>query len=163
MDFLIRSLTLEDEPFLWEMLYQAIYLPEGVAPFPREILQQPDIRRYVQDWGRAGDAGTVAVETGAGIPIGAAWVRLWRADDKGYGYVDAATPELSVALLPGYRGGGVGTRLIERLLQEIDGAYPAVSLSVSAENPAVRLYQRLGFEPVSAEGTSLVMVRRSRQ
>ena len=57
MNCIIRPLELEDEPFLWEMLYQAIYVPEGKTPLPREIIQIPELARYVQSWEREGDCG----------------------------------------------------------------------------------------------------------
>src|SRR5689334_4247341 len=94
----IRPLTLADEAFLWEMLYLAIYVPEGAAPFPRDIVRSPEIRRYAQDWGQADDLGLVAVRQEYGEPVGATWTRLLKGENKGYGYVDEATPELTMAV-----------------------------------------------------------------
>jgi len=93
----------------------------------------------------------------AGERIGAAWVRLLQGDDRGYGHVDDDTPELSVAVRPQWRNRGVGTALLLRLLENL----PRVSLSVDSRNPAVRLYEQLGFEVVAAEHTSLIMLRRA--
>jgi ribosomal protein S18 acetylase RimI-like enzyme len=53
-----------------------------------------------------------------------------------------------VAVAPGWEGRGVGTELIETLLDSARGRFPGIVLSSRAENPAVRLYRRLGFEPV---------------
>jgi GNAT superfamily N-acetyltransferase len=72
-----------------------------------------------------------------------AWLRCFPASEPGYGFVDESTPELSIAVLPAYRGKGIGSRLLERLLQGVDAA----SLSCDPANPAWRLYVRLGFEP----------------
>jgi hypothetical protein len=47
-EFQIRPLAQADEPFLWEMLYHALFVPPGMAPFPRELIYQPAIRRYVE-------------------------------------------------------------------------------------------------------------------
>lgn len=80
--------------------------------------------------------------------------------DRGYGYVDDATPELSIALLPAYRGRGIGSQLLARLLEQAQGCCPGVSLSVSAGNPARRLYERFGFEIVAERGSSLTMLKR---
>lgn len=52
---------------------------------------------------------------------------------------------MDIALLPAYRGRGVGSTLIEDLLREAAGSRRFVSLHVEAANPARRLYQRLGF------------------
>ena len=67
------------------------------------------------------------------------------------------TPELSVAVMPGYRGQGIGTRLLNALLDTASKSYDAVSLSVQADNPALRLYQRLGFEVIEDGGTWFTM------
>jgi GNAT superfamily N-acetyltransferase len=153
----IRPVEDGDEPALWEMLYHAIHVPPGSERPPRDVVRRPELARYVQDWGRDGDMGYLAVEAATGQPAGAAWLRLLSGESKGYGYVDEATPELSIAVLPGFRGRGIGTLLLRRLLGMAAGRYPAVSLSVSAGNPARRLYERLGFEPVAEDGGSVTM------
>lgn len=157
LDYIIRPLTQEDEPFLWEMLYHAIYVADG-DPLPeRDVIKQPEVARYVRDWGRADDSGFIATDAFSQQPIGAAWLRLLTGDDKGYGYIDDATPELSVAVLPDCRGKGIGTMLLTKLLQTASIHCSAFSLSVAPDNPARRLYQRLGFEVVGTSGTSLTM------
>ena len=154
---IVRPLTAADEPFLWEMLYQALYVPEGADPFPRDVVRLPEISRYAEDWGRFDDLGFVAVidET----CVGAAWIRLLKGANKGYGYVDETTPELTIAVEPTFRGRGIGTKLLARLIAEAKNRYHAVSLSVSADNPALRLYRRFGFEVVATSGNSLTMIK----
>lgn len=154
----IRPLTADDELTLWNMLYHALYIPAG-QPLPaRDILREPSIQRYVKDWGRAGDAGVV-VET-AGRAVGAAWLRLWSDDDSGYGFVDTATPELSIAVLPEQRGRGIGSQLLTRLLETAQTSFTGVSLSVQRDNPALALYRRFGFKVVCEDGDSLTMIMR---
>src|SRR3712207_8949587 len=51
-----------------------------------------------EGWGRSGDAGVIADDAATG-PVGAAWYRLFGADEPGYGFVGEATPEFSVAVL----------------------------------------------------------------
>jgi ribosomal protein S18 acetylase RimI-like enzyme len=159
MDCRIRPATPDDEPLLWEMLYLALFVPPGKPPLPRDLVQDPELARYVRHWGREHDLGAVALHPTQGEPIGAAWLRLWDGVERGYGFLDARTPELSMAVLPAYRGQGVGTRLLARLLGAADERYEAVSLSVATDNPAVRLYQRFGFAVVVRGGTSLTMRR----
>ncbi len=109
-------------------------------------------------WGqKPGDEGLIAVDNQSDLPIGAVWTRILPAEDPGWGFVDADTPELGVALLPDYRGQGIGTVLMTQLLAQMSGRFKAVSLSVDPKNPAMRLYRRLGFEVVGASGTSLTM------
>ena len=155
--YFIRRLTREDEGFLWEMLYHALYVPDGQLPFPRESVNEPGISKYVLGWGREGDQGFAAIDRPTANPIGAAWFRSFAEENQGYGYVDHATPELSVAVLPGLRGRGIGADLLRHLIEEARPHYPALSLSVSPENPAVRLYRRLGFEVLRQDANSLTM------
>jgi len=115
-------------------------------------LRDPAIARYVDGWGtRSGDSGLIALVDSAGV--GAAWLRYFPASEPGYGFVDERTPELSIAVLPAYRGKGIGSRLVERLLQGVH----ATSLSCDPANPAWRLYLRLGFEPLPDSRTMLRM------
>jgi ribosomal protein S18 acetylase RimI-like enzyme len=159
MDIRIRPLTTEDEPFLWEMLYQSIHVPEGEEPPPRELLHEPELSRYVRDWGlRPGDAGYVAVEADTARPVGAVWLRLLTGENRGYGWVDDETPELAIAVLPDCRGRGIGTRLLTHLLASEHGS-SSISLSVSADNPARRLYERHGFVTVEQGDDHLTMKR----
>jgi ribosomal protein S18 acetylase RimI-like enzyme len=95
---------------------------------------------------RPDDLGVVAEKEG--VPIGAAWLRRWSGQQRGYGFVDKATPELSMSVLPAHRGRGVGTTMLRRLLSAAEERYAAVSLSVAASNPARRLYEREGFVPI---------------
>jgi ribosomal protein S18 acetylase RimI-like enzyme len=142
------------------MLYQAIYVPAGADPFPRDIVTRPEISRYAECWGQQDDLGFIAVNEETPSPIGATWIRLLKDAAKGYGYVDETIPELTIAVTPEYRGQGVGTKLLDRLIAEAKNRYKAVSLSVSPDNPALRLYQRLGFEVVATSGGSLTMIKR---
>jgi ribosomal protein S18 acetylase RimI-like enzyme len=109
--------------------------------------------------GRAGDLGFVAVNE-RGQAVGAVWLRLLKGAEKGFGYVDEQTPELGMAVLSEYRGQGIGTSLLARLIESAADVYAQLSLSVSAGNPARRLYQRLGFVEIEQSGDSITMKRR---
>ncbi len=138
MNFAIRSLMVEDESIVWEMLRYAAH-----ESSIESIRQQPYLTRYALDWGRMGDFGYVASINSS--PIGAAWLRLWLGEDKGFGYVKDEIPELAIAIVPDYRGQGIGTTLLRQILGTAKINYPAVSLSVRANNPVVRLYERIGL------------------
>lgn len=157
MEFYIRRLTKADEPFLWEMLYQALFVPPGQPLFPRETVRNPEISRYVDGWGRKDDFGVIAFRAETLELLGAAWVRLLTGDERGYGWVNDQTPELTIAVLPEYRGYGVGQQLLAQLLELARASYDSVSLSVSIENPARRLYERAGFQAVTRDKHSLTM------
>lgn len=156
----LRPADAADAAFLLRMLVAAVaWRPGTVAPSADDVLAAPELAHYVAGWPRTDDLGVVAdVE---GRPVGAAWLRHFPADDPGYGFVDPAVPELSVGVEPDWRGRGVGTRLIEALLHAAGAAgVTAVSLSVEPQNPALRLYERLGFARVGGTGGSLTLVRR---
>jgi ribosomal protein S18 acetylase RimI-like enzyme len=154
--FALRPLTVADQDFLWEMLYQSLYVPAGAPPFPRQVLGDAKIARYVRDWGRPGDCGVIAMD--ADQPIGAAWARCLTSAEPGFGYVDDQTPELGIAIMPAYRGKGIGTAVLEQLLTTLADQCAAVSLSVSHDNPALQLYTRLGFVVLGEDaGGSFIM------
>ena len=147
----LRAASLDDELFLREMLYLALYVPEGAPQLPRSVLNDPLVSRYVDEWGhRPGDRGLIALTDG--VRVGAAWLRLFPASDPGYGFVNESTPELSIAVLPEYRGRGVGSALLKELLRDV----PAASLSCDPANPAWNLYLRFEFLPL---GDGRTMVR----
>jgi ribosomal protein S18 acetylase RimI-like enzyme len=138
----IRALTNTDESILLPMLMHAAH-----ESSIQNVRSNPDLFRYIKDWGRSGDLGFVAVDN---IPIGAAWLRLFSSEDRGFGYVDDRTPELAFAVLPEYRAQGIGTKLLTQIIAVAGDLYPAISLSVRANNPAISLYQRLGFVKIDS-------------
>ncbi|MGF1588506.1 MAG: GNAT family N-acetyltransferase [Pleurocapsa sp.] len=161
MSCIIRPLVPEDEPFLWEMLYQALYVPVGQAVLSYEVIYLPELARYVKGWGQPSDCGFLASDATTGQPVGAVWLRLLKNENKGYGYVDDDTPELSIAVLPEYQGQGIGTELLNCLVASVC-EHSSISLSVSEGNPATRLYERFGFEVVSGSAGSFTMKRDSK-
>ena len=93
--------------------------------------------------------------------MGAAWFRLFTAEEPGYGYVGADIPEIGIAVEAASRGRGIGRLLIERLQDEaVRRGYSALSLSVHPDNPALRLYERAGFERIRGDGSALTMLWR---
>ncbi len=152
MDFYqIRAVNLDDVPFLWDMLYEIRSLRcvrEGKTLPSRDVLQTPDLAKYVQDWGRKSDRAFITFDDQT--PVGAAWYRLFTTDNPGYGYVDDRTPELAIAILPRCRNKGLGKSLLLHLFKQAkaDG-YQQISLSCDPTNDnALHLYQKLGFEQV---------------
>ena len=145
MNPIIRMATQDDEPFLWEMLYFAAHMDEDGEISPEAAKQNPDLEKYVNGWGRETDVGCIALEPHSNQPVGAAWIRLLIANEKTTSYVDDVTPELAIAVLPEYLGCGVGTLMLQHLLEAAKQRYPRVVLSVRATNPAKRLYERMGF------------------
>ena len=146
---MIRPAGAQDLPFLRDMLRHAYYARWGnEADVPLE--------RYVAGWGRPGDDALVAIDEFQ--PVGAAWYRLFEQDEPGYGFVDEETPELTIAIVPSRRGKGLGEQLLTSLLDRArEEGYARISLSVEADNPAIRLYEQHGFTRVGDRAGALVM------
>jgi ribosomal protein S18 acetylase RimI-like enzyme len=75
-------------------------------------------------------------------------------------YVDRWTREIrimDIAIFPEYRGGGIGTQLLRELMEEAQTAGKTLSIHVEKFNPALRLYERLGFRPIEDKGVYLLM------
>ncbi len=146
---MIRRASRSDVPFLRDMLSHAYYWRWG-------SLDSIPGSRYVEGWGRPGDTGVIALDEG--FPVGAAWYRLFRRDAPGYGFVDEATPELAIAVVPSRRGRGFGEELLSALMKRArEEGHRALSLSVEKDNPAIRLYERFGFRPVRETPATVVM------
>ncbi len=64
---------------------------------------------------------------------------------------------IDIALLPEHRGHGIGTRLLNDIQARADAKGLAVSIHVEHNNPALSLYQRLGFVKVSEKGVYWLM------
>jgi ribosomal protein S18 acetylase RimI-like enzyme len=153
MDYVIRPLTASDEPLLWDMLYQALQTSEGAVS--RDVLRQPEYARYVEGWGRAGDTGFVVSDKGTAEVLGSVWYRIPAPEAKGN---SESTPELAFAVKPGQRKRGLGAALLTQLVKA-NPHHSAISIRASANNPAVRLYERFGFKIVSESGGILIMRR----
>lgn len=154
----IRKIASEETFFLREMLYESLFVPAGAEPFDQSIVEQPQIARYIQDWGQSpNDVAYVAVSP-EGALIGAIWGRTFAKEAPGYGFVDEHTPEIGMAVKQGYRGQGLGTQLIAEITQDYQNAgIQALSLSVHKQNKAKYLYEILGFETMRESGDTLVM------
>lgn len=156
----VRPAEASDADFLAQVLVAAAFWrPDGPSGSVSEVLSQPELAHYVAGWPRPGDLGVIALD--GQQRVGVAWVRLLSATDPGYGFVDNATPELSMGVLQAWRGRGVGSRLLDALIAAArEQELTALSLSVERDNYARRLYERVGFRQVDEVGGSLTMLLR---
>jgi len=154
---IIRALLPNEIVFLKEMLYTAIFVGQGAPTPPHSIIESPALAKYIQNFGsKQHDYCLVASEDDE--LLGACWVRLFNENDKGFGYVNATTPELSIAIKKQHRNRGIGTRLIKQMIIDLKKKnINALSLSVDKENPAMKLYKKLGFLVVNETEKSAVM------
>lgn len=160
MQIKYRLIKKSDYRFLEEMLYEAIFVPEGKPKPPKSIIEHPEIKKYIESWNqKKDDIGIVAhVENEL---IGAIWGRKFSADDKGYGYIDGETPEIGLAVKKEYRNRGIGAELLNRIENEyLQIGIDQISLSVDKLNPARSLYQRSGYEIYAEKETSITMIKK---
>lgn len=154
MSYNIRYMTNKEYTFLDDFLYEAIFIPEGVEAPPRDIINTPELQVYVQDFGtQEGDICFVA-EVGGKI-VGAVWVRIM--DD--YGHVEEGVPSFAISLYKQYRGFGIGTAMMKRMLAELrNRGYQKTSLAVQKANYAVKMYKNVGFKIIDENEEEYIMM-----
>ena len=155
MDYKIRKLKRDEVRILEIFLYEAIFIPEGVEPPPKDIINHPDLNIYISDFGGKTDLCYVA-EVSKKI-VGAAWTRII----NDYGHIDDETPSLSISLLKEFRNQGIGTTMVKQILKKLkEQGYKQVSLSVQKKNYAFNMYKNVGFEIVRENKEDYIMVCR---
>lgn len=159
----LRPLVPGDQARLWHWLHVALWDPPPASLRPLEVLQQPGVRIYAEDWGRggeAGDIGVVATLDGEPEPIGACWMRQLPAG-VGLASVDEQTPQLGIALEPAFQHRGHGGALMRAALRAArERGVRQVSLTVHPQNPAIALYERCGFVRQGLRGSYHLMLAR---
>ena len=154
----LRPSSATDLDFLKEMLFEAFFWDTSMKrPLFSSFRETSEFSKLLVGWERRGDRAVIAEESST--RIGAAWFRLWTPECYSYGFVDAATPEIAMAVRPEYRSGGLGRRLLDALVQtaRADG-FTALCLSVSPLNFARQLYESAGFRKVGESGTSWTLL-----
>ncbi len=141
----IRDLRPGETAFLRDMLHAALDWKPGRRLPPKFLLVRiPQVAIFHRSWGRPGDVGLVAEKDGA--RVGLAWYRLFTEAEHGEGFVDEATPEVAVAVVERHRGEGIGGALMGAIhTRAREAGVRRISLSVDHDNPARRLYERLGY------------------
>lgn len=158
MEIIIRKIKKEEYPLLEDYLYDAIYIPEGVQPPDKSIINNEDLQVYIQDFGTEKDDICFLAEVDHKV-VGAVWIRIM----NDYGHIDDETPSLAISVKKAYRGLGIGTKLMETMLKVANAqGYQRISLSVQKANPALRLYQRLGFQIIKENEEEYLMVYNGR-
>ena len=153
---LIRKLRTEEKDLLKDFLYEAIFIPEGVEPPARDIVERPELKIYYECFG-SGTADYCLVAEAEGQVVGAVWTRIM--DD--YGHVDDETPSFAISLIPEYRGRGIGTEMMKEMLSLLKGqGYKQASLAVQKANYAVRMYENVGFDVADENAEEFIMVCR---
>ena len=153
MSYRIRDICNTEYDILKDFLYEAIFIKEGISPPSKDIIMEPELRVYIDDFGKkVGDIAFVA-EDDKKI-IGAVWVRIM----NDYGHIDDETPSLAISLYKNYRNCGIGTALMKKILDALkENGYKQASLAVQKANYAVKLYKKVGFEIVDENEDEYIM------
>ena len=154
MEYAIREMTVPEYPLLNDFLYEAIFIPDGIEPPPKNIICSPELQVYVDRFGALKDDFALVAEIEGKI-IGAVWVRIM----NDYGHVDDKTPSLAISLYKEYRGIGIGTAMMKEILALLKShGYKQVSLSVQKANYAAKLYLKIGFKIVRENEEEYIMI-----
>lgn len=154
MNYKIREMLPCEYHFLEDFLYEAIFKNDETVVVPRDIIYKPELQVYIEEFGQRKDDYCFVAEC-EGKVVGAVWVR----NIKGYGCIDDVTPEFAISLYPEYRGFGIGTALMERMLSHLkENGYQKTSLAVQKANYALRMYLKVGFQIIDENEEEYIMV-----
>ena len=155
-----RPYTKEDDHFLREMLYEAVFWSrnESDRPSLEEGLSYDYTKHILVDFGkRNGDLAIIA-ENDA-IRVGAAFIRYWDDPEAIRGYVSSQVPVLVIGVHSAYRRQGVGSVMLEELKElALVKGIDTISLCVTKSNIAYDLYRQQDFEVVEDLGDSVNML-----
>jgi len=138
----LRPVRPEDRELLWRIQCTSMRPPVEATWGWDEAVQRAFLQASLGDASRrivrvdGTDAGVLSVETGPD-------------------HVFLKT----VALLPEFLGRGIGTRVVQRVVDEAAALGLPVRLQVLKPNRARRLYERLGFREYAQTATHVLMVR----
>lgn len=156
MDYIIRPIKESEYPVLEDFLYQAVFIPEGIKPPPKHIIESAALQVYIKDFGTYPDDRCLVADIGGEI-VGAVWTRIM----NDYGHIDEETPSFAISLYKKYRHKGIGTALMKEMLALLaEAGYEKASLSVQKANYAVKMYEKVGFEVFDENGEEYIMVYR---
>lgn len=147
LDYSISSITKEGIPFLKKYLYKALFIPPDSEPYQKSIVNEPIFKSIYENWGRNGNIAFMATDNKSNSIIGMVWVRLYNKINEPFGIIDNSIPALTIAVDEKYRNKGIGTALLEQLINEIKNqGFESISLSVDKRNYAIKLYKKFGFQ-----------------
>jgi len=147
-----RLATAEDEPFVRSLLSQVIIQELGADGWPEALrvsLVEQQYRARRQGIRAAFPEASEEILMLESVPVG------WAVIDRG----ETEIRLVDFVVLASHRGRGIGASRLRELLEEADRSGKATRLSVVATSPAVRLYERMGFQCTGGDGVRLFMER----
>ena len=153
---IIREMQRTEYPLLENFLYEAIFIPNGVEPPPKSIIYRPELQVYISEFGTSKHDIAFVADIDGKI-VGAVWVRIM----NDYGHIDDNTPSFAISVYKEYRGKGIGTALMKKILATLkERGYKQASLSVQKENFAAKMYQKLGFQIIGVNEEEFLMLKK---
>jgi ribosomal protein S18 acetylase RimI-like enzyme len=135
--YFLRS---SEQKIVTDMLHYAYRLDEN----SQTLQELPALSIYNDFYGlTAKDLGLYALLNHK--IAGAIWTRRLNAEHNSTAFVNENTPVMSVAVLPEFRGKGVGSFMMEQFLQEAATLYDALSVNVLKDSKAIEFYKKFGF------------------
>lgn len=157
LSYKIRKIKSSEIYLLEDFLYEAIFQRDEENLVPKDIINKPELRVFIDGFGKADDYCLVADIDGK--VVGAVWSRILSGEVKGFGNVDENTPEFAISLYKEYRNMGIGTALMCRILELLkEHGYKKASLTVQKDNYAVRMYEKVGFKIVKELEEEYLMI-----
>lgn len=148
--YFLRS---SEQKIATDMLYYAF----GLDQSDKTLKELPELDMYHHYYGlNHKDLGLYAL--GENGLMGAAWIRLIAKEKVPDAYVDEQTPILTIAVKPEYRAQGVGSMMLDQLLQEAGALYDQISVSVPKDSPAFKFFEKLGFETLQ-DTTRIILTK----
>lgn len=145
----IRPLRDNETPLLADFNYQVVYVVDWQKP-QSNFVKRPDFIKFISAYGVHKDDICFAADVDGSV-IGAAWARNSTLQKQ-------ELPDLVISVYPGYRGNGIGTKLLRALISAMrkDGQ-PGLSICVNKENRILNLLEREGFSVADQNEKDYVM------
>lgn len=154
MRYIIRKIRKEEIKILDDFIYEAIFIPEGTEKPSKKIIKSENLQVYIKDFGNSKDDNCLVAEYNNKI-VGACWTRIM----NDYGHIDNETPSFAISLYEEYRGKGIGTELMLKMLDLLkQKGYKQASLAVQKENYAVKMYKKVGFKIIDENMEEYIMI-----
>jgi ribosomal protein S18 acetylase RimI-like enzyme len=149
-DVVLRPATEADQPFLYRVFETTRERElQMLAPGHREIFARHQYQAQHTHYH-------------AYYPDARHDIILWRSEHIGRLWVDRQPDHiliLDIAIVPEARSNGIGTLLLDELIREASREHKVLRIHVEQFNPALRLYQRLGFNTKETNGVYFLMER----
>ena len=155
VNYRIREIKPSETCLLKDFLYEAIFQRDEENLLPKDIINKPELRVFIEGFGKPDDCCLVADIDGK--VVGAVWTRILSGEVKGYGNLDEDTPEFAISLYKEYRNMGIGTALMRRMLELLkERGYKRASLAVQKIIMLLECIKRLDLRSLKSQKRNIL-------